>query len=83
MDLWFGSAGVSAFYHDDLRSELVGVSDFQIPTHLTHPSAPTPRYPWPGTLWGGNPHVLWAAFQEELLLGDSGLHGDVIFFLLF
>ena len=24
--------------------------------------------------------MLWAAFQEELLLGDSGLHGDVIFF---
>ena len=51
--------------------QLVGVSDFQIPT---------PCYPQPGTLWGGNPRVLWAAFQEELLLGDFGLHGDVVFF---
>lgn len=32
-----------------------------------------------GMLWGGNPSVLWSAFQEEFLLGDSGLHSDVVF----
>lgn len=23
--------------------------------------------------------MLWSAFQEEFLLGDSGLHSDVVF----
>lgn len=69
----------------------VGWSEWLSNPHPPHPPlSPHPPLPlaWhivgrPGTLWGGNPRVLWAAFQEELLLGDSGLHGDVIFFHCF
>lgn len=44
-------------------------------TSRSHPAAFRP-----GTLCGGKLCVLWSAFQEGFLLGDSGLHSDVVFF---
>lgn len=69
MGLWFGPKRGAVLSHDNLPTKFAGVNDFQI----------SPCFFRLGTLWRGNPCVLWSAFQEGFLLGDSGLHSDVVF----
>lgn len=52
--------------------KFVGANDFQVSLCFT----------WSWHIVGGNPGSLRSAFQEEFLLGDAGLHRDVVFAVL-